>query len=214
MLKGADSPEILGWLDKPPRAEVELKGKITRSLVEEISRIKKEPDWMRRLRLRSLDLFYKLPMPRWLTGIEEIDLDALSHYVKPEAEFTQDWEELPDYMRKYYEKLGLPELEARFLSGLVAVYDSETVYARMKEYLKKKGVIVLPLEEAVQKYPDLVKKYFLKVFPPADHKFAALHGALWSGGTFIYVPPGVKVREPIESFFLIGRQGEGQFEHS
>ncbi len=214
ILKGADSPEILGWLDKPPRAEVELKGKITRSLVEEISRIKKEPDWMRRLRLRSLELFYKLPMPRWLTGIEEIDLDALSHYVKPEAEFTQDWEDLPDYMRKYYEKLGLPELEAKFLSGLVAVYDSETVYARMKEYLKKKGVIVLPLEEAVQKYPDLVKKYFLKVFPPADHKFAALHGALWSGGTFIYVPPGVKVREPIESFFLIGRQGEGQFEHS
>ncbi|MEB3774145.1 MAG: Fe-S cluster assembly protein SufB [Desulfurococcales archaeon] len=215
ILKGADSPELLGWLDKPPRAEIELKGRISRSLVEEISRIKKEPEWMKRLRLRSLELFYKLPMPKWIAGIEEIDLEALAHYVKPEAgEVAKDWEELPDYMRKYYEKLGLPELEARFLSGLVAVYDSETVYARMKEYLERKGVIVLPLEEAVKKYPDLVKKYFLKVFPPSDHKFAALHGALWSGGTFIYVPPGVKVREPIESFFLIGRQGEGQFEHS
>jgi len=214
ILKGADSPDILGLLDKPVKAEIELKGKISRGLFEEISRIKKEPDWMRRLRLRSLELFYKLPMPKWVTGIEEIDLDALSHYVKPTTDRAETWDDLPDQIRKYYEKLGLPELEAKFLSGLVAVYDSETVYAKMKEYLEKKGVIVLPLEEAVQKYPDLVKKYFLKVFPPADHKFAALHGALWSGGTFIYVPPGVKIREPIESFFLIGRQGEGQFEHS
>ena len=215
ILKGADSPEILGWLERPHRAEVELKGKISRSLIEEISKIKKEPDWMRRLRLRSLELFYKLPMPKWIVGIEEIDLDALAHYVKPEGvERARDWDEIPKEIRKYYEKLGLPELEARILSGLVAVYESETIYAKMKEYLQRKGVIVLPLEEAVQKYPDLVKKYFLRIFPPSDHKFAALHGALWSGGTFIYVPPGVKVREPIESFFLIGRQGEGQFEHS
>ncbi|MCE4612852.1 MAG: Fe-S cluster assembly protein SufB [Desulfurococcales archaeon] len=215
ILKGADSPEILGWLEKPYKAEIELKGKISRSLIEEISKIKKEPDWMRRLRLRSLELFNKLPMPRWIIGIEEIDLEALAHYVKPEGvERARDWDEIPKEIRKYYERLGLPELEARILSGLVAVYESETIYAKMKEYLQRKGVIVLPLEEAVQKYPDLVKKYFLKIFPPSDHKFAALHGALWSGGTFIYVPPGVKVREPIESFFLIGRQGEGQFEHS
>jgi len=215
ILKGADSPEILGWLDKPYRAEVELKGKISRSLVEEISKIKKEPEWMRKLRLRSLELFNKLPMPKWIIGIEEIDLEALAHYVKPEGvERARDWDEIPKEIRKYYERLGLPDLEARILSGLVAVYESETIYAKMKEYLQRKGVIVLPLEEAVQKYPDLVKKYFLRIFPPSDHKFAALHGALWSGGTFIYVPPGVKVREPIESFFLIGRQGEGQFEHS
>ncbi len=214
LLKDVDLAEQLLGRERPVKTEVEIRGKITRSMVEEISRIKKEPDWMRRLRLRSLELFYKLPWPKWLTGIEVLDLDEMVYYAKPEAERASSWDELPKEIREYYEKLGLPELEARFLAGLVGVFDSETVYARIKKYLEEKGVIVLPMEEAVQKYPDLVKQYFMRVFPPSDHKFAALHGALWSGGTFIYVPPGVKIREPIESFFLIGRSGEGQFEHS
>ena len=214
LLKDIDLAEQLLGRERPIRTEVEIRGKITRSMVEEISRIKKEPDWMRRLRLRSLELFYKLPWPKWLTGIEVLDLDEMVYYAKPETERAASWDELPKEIREYYEKLGLPELEARFLAGLVGVFDSETVYARIKKYLEEKGVIVLPIEEAVQKYPDLVKRYFMRVFPPSDHKFAALHGALWSGGTFIYVPKGVKIREPIESFFLIGRSGEGQFEHS
>ncbi|MCE4611900.1 MAG: Fe-S cluster assembly protein SufB [Desulfurococcales archaeon] len=214
LLKDVDLAEQLLGRERPIRTEVEIRGKITRSMVEEISRIKKEPDWMRRLRLRSLELFYKLPWPKWLTGIEVLDLDEMVYYAKPETERAASWDELPKEIREYYERLGLPELEARFLAGLVGVFDSETVYARIKKYLEEKGVIVLPMEEAVQKYPDLVKRYFMRIFPPSDHKFAALHGALWSGGTFIYVPPGVKIREPIESFFLIGRSGEGQFEHS
>jgi Fe-S cluster assembly protein SufB len=214
LLKDVDLAEQLLGRERPVKTEIEIRGKITRSMVEEISRIKKEPDWMRRLRLRSLELFYKLPWPKWLTGIEVLDLDEMVYYAKPEAQRASSWDELPREIREYYEKLGLPELEARFLAGLVGVFDSETVYARIKKYLEEKGVIVLPMEEAVQKYPDLVKQYFMRVFPPSDHKFAALHGALWSGGTFIYVPPGVKIREPIESFFLIGRSGEGQFEHS
>ncbi|MCE4604147.1 MAG: Fe-S cluster assembly protein SufB [Aeropyrum sp.] len=214
LLKDVDLAEQLLGREKPIKSEVEIRGKITRSTIEEISRIKGEPDWMRRLRLRSLELFYKLPMPKWLTGLDVIDLDEMVVYSKPETQRVSSWDELPKEIREYYEKLGLPEIEAKFLSGLSAVFDSETIYARVKKYLEEKGVIVMPLEEAVKKYPDLVKRYFLRIFPPSDHKFAALHGALWSGGTFIYVPKGVKIREPIESFFLIGKSGEGQFEHS
>ena len=206
--------EILGWA-KPAPTEVEIRGRISRSLVEEISRIKKEPDWMRRLRLRALELFEKLPTPKWVVGVEEIDLDELSYYVKPEVSgVAQSWDELPKEIREYYEKLGIPELEAKILAGLNVQFDSETVYHKTKEYLQKKGVIMLPMEEAVRRYPDLVKKYFARIFPPSDHKFAALHVALWSGGAFVYVPPGVKIYEPIEAFFLIGKELEAQFEHS
>ena len=213
LFKSTSVEELLGYAS-PSRVEVELKGKITRSLVEELSRLKKEPDWMRRLRLRSLELFEKLPMPNWLRGIEELDLEELAHYVKPDTPTVESWEEVPEEIRKYYERLGIPELEAKFLSGLSAQFESETIYSKIKEKLAEKGVIMLPMEQAVQKYPDLVKKYFLRVFSPAEHKFAALHGALWSGGVFVYVPPGVRVEEPLEAFFLIGRALEGQFEHT
>ncbi|MCX8196273.1 MAG: Fe-S cluster assembly protein SufB [Acidilobaceae archaeon] len=205
--------ELLGH-ERPYRSEIEIRGKISSSAIEEISRIKGEPEWMKRLRLRSLEFFYKLPMPKWVKGIESIDLDELVIYSKPEAQLVSSWDELPKELRDYYDKLGLPELEKKLLAGLTTIYDSETVYAKVKKHLSEKGVIVMPLEEAVKKYPDLVKEYFMKVFPYTEHKFSALHGALWSGGVFIYVPKGVKIAEPIESFFLIGRSAEGQFEHS
>jgi Fe-S cluster assembly protein SufB len=191
-----------------------LRGRISRGLVEEISRIKREPEWMLRLRLRALELFESLPTPQWLRGVEDLDLDQISAYVSSGSPRAESWSELPDYMRKYYERLGIPELEARFLSGLTAVLDSETVYSRMKEYLEKLGVILLPMEEAVQRYPDLVREHFSRVFPPSDHKFAALHTALWSGGAFVYVPKGVRVPQPIEAYFIIGGSLEGQFEHT
>ncbi|KSW12595.1 Fe-S cluster assembly protein SufB [Pyrodictium occultum] len=213
VLEARSIEDLLG-IEKPYPKEIEIRGRIERSLVEEISRIKKEPDWMRRLRLRALEMFYKLPMPRWVRGIEEIDLEELAAYVKPKAEKVESWDELPDWIKEYYAKLGLPEAEAKALSGLTAVFDSEAVLNKAKEELRKKGVILLPLEEAVQRYPDLVKQYFGRVFPVADHKFAALHYALWSGGAFVYVPPGVKVRQPIEAFFFVGSDLEGQFEHS
>ncbi|MEN2999778.1 MAG: Fe-S cluster assembly protein SufB [Acidilobaceae archaeon] len=205
--------ELLGH-ERPYKSEVELKGDINPSTIEEISRIKGEPEWMKRLRLKSLEFFHKLPMPKWVTGIESIDLEQLVVYSKPEAQLVSSWEDLPKELRDYYDRLGLPELEKKLLAGLTTIYDSETVYARVKKYLNEKGVIVMPLEEAVKKYPDLVKEYFLKVFPYTEHKFSALHGALWSGGVFIYVPKGVRILEPIESFFLIGKSAEGQFEHS
>lgn len=194
-------------------AELVLKGRISRDLVEEISRIKKEPEWMRLWRLRNLELFEKLPTPRWLPGIDELDLDELSHYIKPDVPKASTWDELPKEIVEAYERLGIKQAEIKFLAGLNAQLDSETVFLRVKEYVTKKGAIVTDMDTAVQKYPDLVKKYFMRIFPP-EHKFAALHGALWSGGLFVYIPPGVKIEYPIEAFFLIGKAGEGNFEHS
>lgn len=206
--------EILGWA-KPVPAALEIRGRISRSLVEEISKVKKEPEWMRLLRLRALELFEKMPTPKWVVGLDEIDLDELSYYARPDVgEAVSSWDELPREMREYYEKLGIPEIEAKLLAGLNVQFDSETVYHKTKEVLEKRGVVMLPMEEAVKRYPDLVKKYFARIFPPSDHKFAALHLALWSGGAFVYVPPGVKIYEPIEAFFLIGRELLAQFEHT
>jgi Fe-S cluster assembly protein SufB len=194
--------------------KIEIKGKIRKSLIEEVSRVKNEPGWMLRLRLKALKLFEKLPMPKWVVGIDEIDLDELTTYVKPDVEITSSWDDLPDNIKKAYEKIGIPELEARFLSGLSAVYGSETIYMNMKKKIEEMGVVILPMEEAVKKYPSILKKYFSRIFPPSDHKFSALHLALWSGGTFVYVPPNVKVPQPIEAFFFIGGSLEGQFEHT
>ncbi len=199
----------------PYRHEVEIRGRITRGLIEEISRVKKEPDWMRRLRLRALEYFEKLPTPKWLYGLESIDLEEITtYYVKPIEEPVKSWDELPGEIRSIYERLGLPETYARYLAGLTTVLDSETVYSAMKAYLEKLGVIMIPIEESVRKYPDLVKRYFSRIVGFAEHKFAALHYALWSGGVFVYVPKGVKVPYPVEAFFYVGRELEGQFEHS
>ncbi|MFN3803998.1 MAG: Fe-S cluster assembly protein SufB [Pyrobaculum sp.] len=193
--------------------QIELRGKITRDMVEEISRVKGEPDWMRRLRLRMLELFEKLPTPKWVRAVREVDLEALVHYAKPQAEAASSWDQVPKEIREYYEKLGLPEIEAKALLGLGAQFDSEIIYFNLKRKLQEKGVIMLPMEEAVKRHPDLVQRYFMKVFPP-EHKFAALHGALWSGGVFIYVPPGVRIEQPLETFFFIGQSMESQMEHS
>ncbi|HDZ35728.1 MAG TPA: Fe-S cluster assembly protein SufB [Thermococcus sp.] len=214
ILKAGSLEEILGTAVPYPK-EIELKGKITRDTVEELSRIKNEPEWMRRHRLRALELFEKLPMPKWVIGVEELDLDNLILYTKPELQNeVKDWDDLPENIRKTFERLNIPEIEKKFLSGLTAVFDSESVYSQLKEEFEKMGIIMLPMEEAVRKYPDLVKKYFGKVFPAGEHKFSALHHALWSGGAFVYIPKGVKVPFPIEAFFVIGSALEGQFEHT
>jgi Fe-S cluster assembly protein SufB len=196
------------------RARVTLSGRISRSLVEELSRAKKEPEWMLRLRLRSLELFEKLPMPNWLVGIEELNLEELAHYIQPDVQRASSWEELPEEVRRAYERLGLPEIERKALLGLAAQLESENVYLAFRKFLEEQGVILMDMSEAVARYPDLVRRYFMRVFPPSDHKFAALHGALWSGGVFLYVPPGVRVEAPIEAFFLIASELESQMEHT
>ncbi|MEW9491514.1 MAG: Fe-S cluster assembly protein SufB [Candidatus Aramenus sulfurataquae] len=188
---------------------------LSRSTIEEISKLKKEPEWMLRLRLKSLELFEKLPTPNWLPDfLGSLDVSSLELYVKPGIEKTNNWDEIPKEIREYYDKLGIPESEKKYLGGLVAVLESEPIYSNVKEELKKKGVVMMPPEEAVQKYPDVIKEYFMKIFPASDHKFAALHGALWSGGVFVYVPRGVRITTPVEGFFVIGSEMEGQFEHT
>jgi len=179
---------VLGRVMPYPK-EVEIRGRISRDLIEEISRSKGEPEWMRLLRLRALETFEKLPAPNWLEGVESVDLDEIAAYVRPKVEATESWDQLPDWLRDAYAKLGLPEAEAKVLSGLTAVFDSENVITRVKEELKKKNVVFLSMDEAVKRYPDLVKEYFGRVFPMADHKFAALHYALWSGGAFVRLGP-------------------------
>ncbi|MEM3349475.1 MAG: Fe-S cluster assembly protein SufB [Saccharolobus sp.] len=188
---------------------------LSRSTIEEISKIKKEPEWMLKLRLKSLELFEKLPTPNWLPDVlGTLNISDLELYVKPSVEKAQSWEELPTEIRDYYDKLGIPESERKFLGGLVAVLESEPIYSSVKTELQKKGVVMLPIDEAVTKYPDLMKEYFMKIFPASDHKFAALHGALWSGGVFVYVPKNVKITTPVEGFFVVGSELEGQFEHT
>lgn len=170
---------------------------------------------MLKLRLKSLELFEKLPTPNWLPDVlSSLDISALELYVKPGVDKVQNWDELPAEIRRYYDELGIPESEKKFLGGLVAVLESEPIYSNVKMELQKKGVIMLPIDEAVNKYPDMMKEYFMKIFPASDHKFAALHGALWSGGVFVYVPKNVKITTPVEGFFVIGSELEGQFEHT
>lgn len=204
--------EILGS-SEIGRARFVLKGRVSRDLVEEISRAKKEPDWMRRMRLMYLEIFEKLPTPRWLEGVEELDLEELAYYVDPGVERSYSWEDLPRDIVEAYERLGIKRAEAEFLLGLSTQLDSETIFVKTKETLESRGVVFMPLEEAVQRYPDIVREYFMRIFPP-EHKFAALHGALWSGGVFVYVPPNVRIDTPVEAFFLIGRASEGNFEHT
>ena len=214
ILKAGSLEEILGTAVPYPK-EIELKGRISRSIIEELSKIKNEPEWMFRHRLKALELFEKLPMPKWVVGVEELDLENLILYTKPELEKeVKDWDDLPETIRRTFERVNIPEIEKKFLSGLTAVFDSESVYCQLKDEFEKKGIVMLPMEEAVKKYPDLVKKYFGRVFPPGGHKFSALHYALWSGGAFVYIPKGVRVPFPIEAFFVIGSALEGQFEHT
>jgi len=159
-------------------------------LSRKISKVKREPDWVRRLRLKALEFLEKLPMPKWIYSIEELDLEALIHYIRPATEKARTWGEMPSELRSYYEKLGLPEAEAKILAGLATQYEPEIVYSMIKQALARKGVILEDMDTAIKKYPDLVKRYLFKVYPFTEHKFAALHAALWSGGVFVYVPPG------------------------
>ena len=215
-VKDLERFESLGFLGEAHkvRYEIKLKGEISEDLVKEISEVKKEPEWMLRLRLKALEWFRKLPSPKWVAGVEYLDLSEIAVYARAGSNVSNDWSQVPKDVRKYYERLKIPEQEAKVLAGVNAVFDSESIYTNIKKGLAEKGVIMLPTDEAVKKYPDVVKKYFGRVFPFTDHKFAALHTALWSGGAFLYIPPGVRITQPLEAFFLIGSSLQGQFEHT
>jgi Fe-S cluster assembly protein SufB len=188
---------------------------LSEELVREISRQKNEPTWMLEKRLKAFDLFQNTPIPLWGPNLSGLVLDAITYYVRPDAEESHAWEDVPKEIRSTFDKLGIPEAEKRALGGLGAQYDSDVVYHNIKEEWAKQGVIFENMDTAMHTYPELVKKYFMtRCVPINDHKFAMLHAAVWSGGTFIYVPPGVRVTWPLQAYFRMNAERGGQFEHT
>ena len=182
-------------------------------IVNMISDMKNEPDWMREFRLKSLEIFNSKPMPKW-GGAVDIDFNDIYYYIKPSDKQGKTWEEVPDDIKRTFDKLGIPEAERKFLSGVKAQYESEVVYGSLRDDLAKQGVLFTDTDSAVRDYPDLVREYFAKIIPPTDNKFAALNSAVWSGGSFIYVPKGVKIEFPLQAYFRINAENMGQFERT
>lgn len=188
---------------------------LSREVVENISKMKGEPEWMLEYRLKSLDHWNKRPMPNWGSPeIHEIDFDDIYYYIRPAEKMGKTWDEVPEYIKDTFEKLGIPEAERKFLAGVGAQYESEVIYHSLREDLEKQGVIFLDMDSAVNEHPELVKQYFGTIIPYNDNKFAALNSAVWSGGSFIYVPEGVKVEVPLQAYFRINAENMGQFERT
>ncbi len=188
---------------------------LTADIVEKISEEKNDPDWMRQFRLHCLDLYNEMRVPDWGPSIDGLNMDRISSYVRSRSDMKGDWNEVPDEIKNTFEKLGIPQAERESLAGVGAQYDSELVYHNLQDDVAKQGVVYTGFEEAVNgEYADMVKEYFMHLVPPTDHKFAALHGAVWSGGSFVYVPKGVKVDIPLQSYFRLNAKGAGQFEHT
>ncbi len=195
--------------------DFKIKKGLSKNIVEEISKIKNEPDWMRDIRIKALETYEKLEIPTWGPDLSSLDINDIATYVKPKTSLNSSWDDVPEDIKNTFENLGIPEAERRAsLAGVGAQYDSEVVYHSIKEDLQKKGVIYTDMETAVKKYPDIVKKYFMKCVPINDHKFVALHAAVWSGGSFVYVPKNVKVDIPLQSYFRLNSPESGQFEHT
>ncbi len=182
-------------------------------IVHMISDMKNEPQWMRDFRLKSLEIFNSKPMPKW-GGDVSLDFNDIYYYIKPSDKQGKTWEEVPEDIKRTFDKLGIPEAERKFLSGVKAQYESEVVYGSLREDLAKQGVLFTDTDSAVREYPDLVREYFAKIIPPTDNKFAALNSAVWSGGSFIYVPKGVKIEFPLQAYFRINAENMGQFERT
>lgn len=187
---------------------------LTEDVIREISQQKNEPEWMLELRLKALETYEKLDMPTWGPDLSELDMSQIATYVRPKTDMKKSWEDVPDDIKGTFDKLGIPEAEKESLAGVGAQYDSEIVYHSIKDELVKQGVIYTDFDTAVKEYPDLVKQYFMKCVPVTDHKFIALHYAVWSGGSFVYVPKGVKLDVPLQSYFRLNAPGAGQFEHT
>lgn len=187
---------------------------LTKDVIKEISEKKKEPKWMLDIRLKALEIYDKLNMPTWGPDLSELDMSKIATYVRPKTDMKKTWEDVPADIKSTFDALGIPEAEKTSLAGVGAQYDSEIVYHSIKEELVKQGVIYTDFDTAVKEYPELVKEYFTKCVPITDHKFIALHYAVWSGGSFVYVPKGVKVDIPLQSYFRLNAPGAGQFEHT
>jgi len=187
---------------------------LTKELITKISKEKEEPDWVLDIRLKALDTFYELEDPDWGPDISYLDINNIATYVKPVNNEVRTWEEVPDDIKDVFDKLGIPESEKKALAGSGAQFDSEIVYHNLTEELEKQGVIYTSFDEGIKKYPELVKKYFTKAVPIHDHKYIALHYALFSGGSFVYIPKDAELDRPLQSYFRLNAKGAGQFEHT
>ena len=194
--------------------DFKIKKGLTPEIIKEISKQKNDPEWMAEFRLKALETYNKLELPTWGPDLSELNMDEIATYVRPKSKMADNWEDVPEEIKDTFDKLGIPEAEKRSLAGVGAQYDSEVVYHSMKKELMEQGVIYTDMETAVREYPELVKPHFMKCVPVTDHKFVALHGAVWSGGSFVYVPKGVKVDIPLQSYFRLNSPESGQFEHT
>lgn len=187
---------------------------LTEEIVREISSMKNEPEWMLESRLKALEIFYSKPMPQWGGDLSGLDFDEITYYVKPTEATQRSWDEVPEEIKRTFDKLGIPEAEQKYLAGVSAQYESEVVYHNMKKDLEELGIVFKDTDSALQENEDIFKKYWGTVVPASDNKFAALNTAVWSGGSFIYVPPGVKVDTPLQAYFRINSENMGQFERT
>ena len=188
---------------------------LTPAIVEQLSREKKDPPWMELFRLRSLQIYNGMKVPDWGPSLEGLNMDEIVTYVRPNTRMTAKWSEVPKEIKDTFERLGIPQAERKSLAGVGAQYDSELVYHNVRQEVAEQGVVYTDMESALKgEYAEMVQKHFMKLVKPTDHKFAALHGAVWSGGSFVYVPPGVSVTIPLQSYFRLNAPGAGQFEHT
>ena len=188
---------------------------LTPEIIEKLSKEKGDPEWMREFRLKSLETYNEMPLPNWGPSIEGLDMDHIATYVRPKTDMKNDWKDVPQDIKDTFERLGIPQAARKSLAGVGAQYDSELVYHNVKSEVAEQGVIYTDMESALKgEYAEMVHEYFMKLVTPRDHKFAALHGAVWSGGSFVYVPKGVQVSIPLQSYFRLNAKGAGQFEHT
>jgi Fe-S cluster assembly protein SufB len=183
-------------------------------LIHKISDIKKEPEWMREIRLKAFEVFKKKPLPEWGPNLNKINFNEIYYFIKPKAKKTRKWKDVPKEIKETFEKLGIPKAERKYLAGSVAQYESDAVYHNLKKQWEEKGVIFTDMDSAVKEHPEIVKKYFMKAVPIADNKFSALHASVWSGGSFLYAPKNVKLELPLQNYFRMNTEKEGQFEHT
>ncbi|MBP8000582.1 MAG: Fe-S cluster assembly protein SufB [Chloroflexi bacterium] len=202
-----------GFADKEDYVFKAEKG-LTEQVIRDMSGRKNEPAWMLDIRLKAYQHFLERPMPTWGGDLSGIDFENIYYYIKPSDRQEDDWEDVPSYIKDTFDKLGIPQAEQKFLSGVAAQYESEVVYHSIKKELEEKGVIFLGMDDGLAQYPDLVKEYFTTIIPYNDNKFAALNTAIWSGGSFIYVPKGVHVEMPLQAYFRINAKNVGQFERT
>lgn len=205
--------DIFDTANPAPYAEGAKRG-VDEALVRQISADKNEPAWMLEHRLKSLQIFQEKPMPSWGADLSRLDLDDIIYYARSGAEETNNWGEVPEEIRRVYDRLGIPEAERKLLAGVGAQYESDVIYHNLKQVWEEQGVIFLDMDDAIEQHPEIVAAYFMKCVPPSDHKFTALHGAVWSGGTFLYVPKGVVIKEPLQAYFRMNARNMGQFEHT